>query len=302
MFRGVKIGEVTKMMIYSNRSDPSKRSFEIPVILEIEEGNIESIGPEIKDEKQYFQALIKSGLRAQLQMQSLVTGQLMINIDFYPNTPVRLVGAQQIDLARDVTELPTIQTPMQKLGKTLEDIPLDEIAKSASKSLKAIEALVTSEDLTKSLNYLKQTLKDFRDLAHRLNEIIGPLSADLGQTLKDARVLIRNVDRQVDPLATSLRKTSDSAGDALKDARGLINNLNGEVKKIAADLASILQKAGETLASVNGAVEEGSPLRYQIETTIGELARAARSIRILADYIERHPDALLRGRPETGGQ
>jgi paraquat-inducible protein B len=125
VFRGVKIGAVTDMMIYANRSDPSNRSFEIPVILEIEGGNIQSIGPEIKDQKQYIQALINSGLRAQLQMQSLVTGQLMINIDFYPDTPVRLVGTRKIHLARDVMELPTIETPMQKIGncQKLQQLP-----------------------------------------------------------------------------------------------------------------------------------------------------------------------------------
>ena len=114
VFRGVKIGEVTKMMIYADRA---KGTFEIPVILEIEEDNVRSIGPEVKDQKQYTQALIKSGIRAQLQMQSLVTGQLMINLDFYPDTPVRLVGTQKIDIARGVTEIPTIQTADAKTWK-----------------------------------------------------------------------------------------------------------------------------------------------------------------------------------------
>ena len=121
VFRGVKVGEVTKMMIYAHRDD---QSFKIPVILEIQEDNFKSIGPEIEDAKKYVQELIKKGLRAQLQMQSMVTGQLMVNLDFYPDTPVRLVGTDKIVIAKGVMELPTIQTAMQKLGKTLEDIPI----------------------------------------------------------------------------------------------------------------------------------------------------------------------------------
>ena len=271
VFRGVKIGEVTKMMIYADRA---KGSFEIPVILEIEEDNVRSIGPEVKDRKQYTQDLIKSGLRVQLQMQSLVTGQLMINIDFHPDTPIRLVGTQKIDIVRGVTELPTIQTPMQKLGKTLEDIPIGEIVKSVDKSLKAIEALVTSEDLTKSLQYFKQAVKDIRDLARHVDEKIDPLSADLDQTLKDAQTLLRNVDSHVDPLAVRIKNASDAARQAVK-----------EVESAFANIAALTAK--------------GSEERKQIDRTLKEFQAAARSIRLWAEYLERHPEALIRGKGKS---
>jgi paraquat-inducible protein B len=271
MFRGVQVGEVTKMMIYADRA---KGTFEIPVILEIEEGNVRSIGPEVKDRKQYTQALIKSGIRAQLQMQSLVTGQLMINLDFHPNTPVRLVGTQKIDIAKGVMELPTIQTAIQKLGKTLEDIPLGEIVISVNNSLNAIEALVTSEELTKSLHYFKQALKDIRDLARRVDEKVDPLSADLDQTLKDAQSLLRNVNSHVDPLAVRIKNASDAARQAVK-----------EVESAFANIAALTAK--------------GSEERKQIDRTLKEFQAAARSIRLWAEYLERHPEALIRGKGKS---
>jgi len=271
VFRGVKIGEVTKMLIYADRV---KGTFEIPVILEIEEGNVRSIGPEVKDRKEYIQALIKSGIRAQLQMQSLVTGQLMINLDFHPDTPVRLVGTQKIDVARGVTELPTIQTAMQKLGKTLEDVPIGEIVKSVNNSLKAIEALVTSEELTKSLHYFKQTMKAIRDLARHLDEKIDPLATDLGQTMKDAQRLLRNVDSQVDPLVVRIKNSADAARQAVK-----------EVEMAFANIAALTAK--------------GSEERKQIDRTLKEFQAAARSIRLWAEYLERHPEALIRGKGKS---
>ena len=207
-------------------------------------------------------------------MQSLVTGQLMINIDFHPDTPVRLVGTQKIDLARGVTELPTIQTPMQKLGKTLENIPIGEIVKSVDKSLKAIEALVTSEDLTKSLQYFKQAVKDIRDLARHVDEKIYPLSADLDQTLKDAQTLLRNVDSHVDPLAVRIKNASDAARQAVK-----------EVESAFANIAALTAK--------------GSEERKQIDRTLKEFQAAARSIRLWAEYLERHPEALIRGKGKS---
>jgi paraquat-inducible protein B len=268
LFRGVKIGEVTKMMIYAT---PADGSFEIPIILEIEPDNIQFIGPDVKDQKQYVQSLIKIGLRAQLQLQSMVTGQLMINLDFLPKTPVRLVGGKKIDLAKGVTEIPTIQTTIQKLEKTLQDVPISEIVKSVDKSLKAIEALVTSEELTKSLHYFKQTMKDIRDLARHADEKIDPLSADLDQTLKDAQTLLRNVDSHVDPLAVSIQNTADAARPAVK-----------EVEDAFANIAALTGK--------------GSEERKQLDRTLKEFQAAARSIKIWAEYLERHPEALIRGK------
>jgi len=271
VFRGVKIGEVTKMMIYAHRDD---QSFDIPVILEIEEDNVKSIGPEIKDEKQQLQELIKKGLRAQLQMQSIVTGQLMINIDFYPNSPVNLVGTDKIAIAKGLMELPTIQAPLQVLEKTLEEVPLGEIIKSVNKSLKAIEALVTSEELTKTLDYFKQSMQEIRDLVRHVDEKIDPLSAELDQTLKDAQTLLRNVDSHVDPLAVSIQNTVD-------DARPAVN----EVERALANLTELTAK--------------GSEERKQLDRTLKEFQAAARSIRLWAEYLERHPEALIRGKGKS---
>jgi len=298
MFRGVKIGQVTKIRIYA---DQRNQSFEIPVSMEIDPENFKALGPVIESRKQFLQELIKKGLRAQLQIQSMVTGQLMINIDFYPDTPVRLVGSQNINLPKDVIELPTIQTPLQKIEKTLQELPIGDIVSSINKSLQGIERIVTSEDITKSLDYFKQSMGDFRNLARHLDENIEQLSADLSQTLKDAQNLLGNLNNQVGPLATSFKRTSDAAGDTMKDVGRLTENIDGRVKKLSGDLAKTLQEAQATLASVNGAIGEGSPLRIQIETAVSEFSQAVRSVRVLADYLQRNPDALLRGKSGKGG-
>ena len=271
MFRGVKIGQVTKMMIYSHSED---QSFDIPVILEVDQDSTQSIGPEIKDETQHLQELIKKGLRAQLQMQSIVTGQLMINIDLYPDTPVRLIGTQNIDIAKGVLEVPTIQATLQKLEKTLEEVPIGEMVKSVNNSLKAIEALVTSEELPKSLHYFKQTMKDMRDFVRHVDQKIDPLAADLGQALKDAQTLLRNVDSHVDPLAVSMKNTAAAARPAVN-----------EVERAFANIAALTDK--------------GSEERKQLDRTLKEFQAAARSIKVWAEYLERHPEALIRGKGKS---
>jgi paraquat-inducible protein B len=266
VFRGVKIGEVTRVIIYTNRQN---RSYVIPVILEVEPENFQDIGPEIKDMKQYMQDLIKIGLRAQLQMQSMVTGQLMVDIDFHPDTPVKLRGDQKKDFAKRMTEIPTIQTTMQKLEQNL-----DGIVNSVNKSLKRIEAIVTSEELTQSLQYFKQSLKAIRDLARHLDDKVDPLSADVDQTLKDAQSLMRNINSHVDPLANSIQETNEAARPALN-----------EIERAFANIAALTGK--------------GSEERKQLDRTLKELQGAARSIKVWAEYLERHPEALIRGKGKS---
>jgi paraquat-inducible protein B len=303
MFRGVQIGEVTKIRLYSIRKD---RSIEIPVIFKVDPDQFHDVGSVVEtdeaSEEQFLDEMIKMGLRAKMDMQSFVTGQKMINIDFYPDTPVRLLGKEGIDLGDDIFEIPTIKTFEQKIGKTLEEIPVGEIVESLRNSMNAIEGFVTSEEFGKSLHYFKQALRETRDLVSHVDEKIDPLFTDVEQTLKDAQAMLRNVDSQVDPLAGSLMQTSD-------DARKLVNNVNKRVRPIQADLAkttkslrAALETTENSLEEVDGMLSENSEFRYQIDIFLREITLMARSLRSFADYLERNPDALIRGKVRREGK
>jgi paraquat-inducible protein B len=303
VFRGVKIGEVTKMKLYSSRKD---LAVEIPVIFKVDPDSIHDVGSVVdtdeKSDEQHMRAMIEMGLRARMDTQSFVTGQKMINIDFYPDTPLRLMGKEGIDLGPDIFEIPTIKTLEQEIGKTLEEVPIGELAESLRNSMKAIEGFVTSEEFRKSLHYFKQTLKDARNLVRHVDEKVDPLFADVEQTLKDAQAVLRNVDSQVDPLAGSIKQTSD-------DARKLVNNVNKRVRPIQADLAktskslrAALDTAENALEEVDGMVSENSEFRYQIDIFLREITLMARSLRSFADYLERNPDALIRGKVRREGK
>jgi paraquat-inducible protein B len=303
VFRGVKIGEVTQMKLYSVRKD---MSIEIPVIFKVDSDSIQNVGSVAEtgeeSEVQHMEALIKMGLRARMDMQSFVTGQKMINIDFYPDTPVRLLGKEGVNLGEDIFELPTIKTLEQEIGKTLEEVPIGELAESLRNSMKGIENFVTSEEFGKSLHYFKQTLKDARDLVRHVDEKIDPLFADVEQTLKDAQAVLRNVDSQVDPLAGSIIQTSD-------EARKLVNNVNKRVRPVQADLAkttkslrAALETTEDSLEEVDGMLSENSEFRYQIDIFLREITLMARSLRSFADYLERNPDALIRGKVRREGK
>jgi paraquat-inducible protein B len=308
MFRGVKVGEVTDISIYSNPAS----NFIIPVMLKVTPDKFHAIGPatQVKSRNQGMDNLIKTGLRAQLQMQSLVTGQLMINIDFYPDTPVKLIGRDGIDFGQDVLEIPSIETPLQKIQQTLEDVPISDLAQSLQNSLEGIERFVNSEELTKSLHYFKQAMRDARNIMKHVDEKINPLFAEVDQTLKDTQTLLRNVDSQVAPLATSFKSTSDTARETIGDARKLVKNVNNRIgpiynniKRTEESLNSALKSAETFFDNIDGMVSENSEFRYQADTLLRELTLAARSLRAFANYLERNPDALLRGKiSKTGGK
>ena len=303
MFRGVRLGKVDDFKVYY---DAQEEQFKIPVLITLYPDKVYGIGIEKEfaeeGDLELWNQMLKDGFRAELQMQSLVTGQLAIQLDFHPGTPLKLYGLEGFDLPPDVREIPTIQSGLQQLTKKIEQIPLDQIVEDIRESMKGINDLINSPETAKTLHYFKQTMKDARNLLRHLDEKVDPLFDEVDQTLKDMQALLRNVDQQVDPLATSLTQTSD-------DTRKLVKNVNRRIEPVQADLAkttkelrAALNAAEDALESIDTVVDENSEFRFQVDAFLREITLMARSLRAFADYLERNPDALLRGKVRRTGQ
>jgi paraquat-inducible protein B len=72
-----------------------------------------------------------------------------------------------------------------------------------------------------------------------------------------------------------------------------VQNLDSNVTPA---ISSTLDRAQKTLVSVEGTLGQDSPLQHEIRQAMNELGEAARAIRILTDYLERHPEALIYGK------
>ena len=108
------------------------------------------------------------------------------------------------------------------------------------------------------------------------------------------------MDSKVEPLATSLDQTLAEARAGIGDARKL---MQADVKEAADSATTALDQANLTLKSIERLAEEGTQLRLEVSAALTEIEAASRSVRVLADFIEQHPDAILRGRAtHTGGQ
>lgn len=244
-FRGVKVGEVTDIKIRFEGEDFAVRT---PVFIEVDpdrfsEVSEQKVGEYLKRLRlnKMVDLLIQRGLRAQLQSQSLVTGQLLVALDFHPDKPIRLVGFETV-----YQEMPTIPSTMDQLAKTVEDLPLKELVDQVMEIVKGIDRVINSPELQGSIS-------------------------SLNQALKSVQKLVKNLDGQIEPLSSSAKETIQAVTAALEEVRGTLSN----VKKNTA---------------------ETSTLRYEVDNTLRELSAAARSLRDLADYLQRHPESLLRGK------
>jgi paraquat-inducible protein B len=237
VFRGVKIGSVSDILV---EFEPKDMSVRIPVIIEFEPERVTRVSGEAAPRKN-MALMIERGLRAQLQLQSLVTGQLIVALDFYPDKPIRLLGVDNRYL-----EFPTIQTSMQELTKTLENLPLEELVNKLMLTVEGVERLVNSPEITESVRTLNETLKEVQVLTKNLSDKSGPITSNIEKTTKAATAALEQVDK--------------------------------------------------TLYLVDDILAEDSEPRHELVKALKEVSAAARSVRNLADYLERHPEALIHGK------
>ena len=271
LFQGVQVGSVIDIKATIQEENLQIR---IPVFIEIEEGSIEQVGDADRREiEQQFgvRVLVRRGMRAQLQMQSFVTGILFIQFDIHPR-------AKLAEVTRDedtgLLEIPTIPTTFQQAEQTIRRaletlgrLPLEEMFSDLLKAIQGIERLVNSPDVADAFESLDDTMSNMQRLLKHLDEELSPMASSFNATMEDFRKLVNDLDRQITPMVEQVTLTADSAQAAIDQAR-------------------------ETLASAG----PDAPLHHEVRQTLEEFREAARAIRILAHELQRQPDALLRGK------
>jgi len=271
VFRGVKIGSIVDIILQGNLHD---MTFTVPVIAEIDLGRFQITGGPTAS-VDYDNALIEHGLRAQLQTQSLLTGQLMIDIDFRPDRPARMLP--------DTTgypQIPTIPSATDVLVKKLEELPIQQLVERANALVGGLDRLVNSSDMQNAPRNLNLAVDDARKLFEKIDRDIRPLSAELRKAIGEATVTINHLNKIL----------AFEEGPPAE----LLHNLN----QALSEARTSLRKFDETLDSVrNSATDERS--YYQLRHTLKELGETSRALGSLVDYLDRHPEALLRGKENS---
>ena len=289
VMQGVKIGEVTDIYVMA---DPATLEFYNPVFVKIDPGKIRVAGQETttwkmrKEEYSDYQALVKKGMKAQLVLQSFVTGQLWIGLDLYPDKPVRLVG-----MIKDVPEIPTIPLTLEELEKTIGELPVKQIVEKLDNVITGIDRLVNSPELQRTVVNMEKTTGDIDRLVKRVDSQVEPLSADVRRTLEEAN------------------KTLASAQGALAQAEKTLafkEGVPGQVaESLLATLSSVrssLDESRKALVEVQGLTSQSAYLGYEAGSTLEEMKSLSRSMRSLTDYLDRHPESLIRGKSPGKGE
>ena len=292
--KGVTLGKVTAInLVY----DLKNESFLNRVAFEITEGAIKVCGSpqkvkELSDAstiEETVDKLVADGLRAKLKIQSVVTGQLLVAFDFYPDTPIDRVG-----LADELHELPTLPSDMDALEQTLENLDIGGLVDSIKSAARGFDALVNSASMQTLAANLNQTLAGYRQLA-------DDLKTETRATLADARRLIRTTETQIPPVARGITGTA-------ADLKKTITHLDRQIQPVMASIHAAVISADRAFTQADAMLtnmaylsSEDSTLIYRIDETLTETRKAAHALALLADYLNRHPEALLRGKKAEGG-
>ncbi len=207
-FKGIQIGQVIDINL---EFDYDAMAFRIPVIVEIEQERIALTGKRTVTRKRAIEMLVEKGLRAQLKQGNLLTGQLYINVDMYPDQPPR-----KIIYGGKYPEVPTIPTPIEEITRgitkivdRLEKFPLEQIGK----------------DLRETLAHLNKSTEQLSKIMQNLDETVVPAATD---TLERSQTTLTKLDRLLgaeSPTGHELKRALTELADAARNISVLADYL-----------------------------------------------------------------------------
>lgn len=272
-FRGVRVGQVTDITVFVAADN---LSFHIPVLAEIDTQRLHRSEGAFADldDAAYLEALIDKGLRAQLALQSIVTGQLQVQLDIYPDA--------DLDLKEngDMLEIPTIPSKFELLTQALEDISFKEVVRNFNQAVTQFGNMLEQKEVENFLGSIKTAAEEVAALARDLDTEAKTMTRSVTRAADTVDQFFSKADRDMDPLLADAR----TALDAMRQA---------------------MAQAEQTLKSVDSMTEayaERSAFRYELTQALGEISAAARSLRALTDLLQQQPEALVHGKQLPGGQ
>jgi paraquat-inducible protein B len=220
--RGVKIGTVIDIDV---KFHPLDGEFFIPVIVQFEPDAVEIVRqlqlPDPKEDRLKYM-VEELGLRAQLHLQSILTAQMAIQLDYHPNTRAQYLGDGELP------EIPTIPMTIEKFNEEFKKLPIEQILNDITSSLSAINQIVSSPDIIQTINMLKQTLQTVDKLAKNIDRNIQPIAdnttktlLDLQHTLQEANAILLNTKQLLSEDSTQIYNLNMALEEIVNAARSI---------------------------------------------------------------------------------
>jgi len=261
-FRGVQIGEVAKIRVMLSPDEGRMRAdikeLRLPVIVDIDGSQLRAMGGTGQAlTKPGFEEIVARGLRAQLNVESLLTGLLYVDLDLHPNAPLVLALEPGSSRYREIPTVPTdfeqVQQEAEKALDRFSKMDLEGVMKAISGAGNSINSLASSQELKRALASTNETM------------------AALKKTLGSMQVTLDKVNTKFDGLSGDLQRTSQEAAETLKETR-------------------------EMLVDVQATLDPNSPLWVNLNLALAQFTDTAQSVSNLTDYLQQNPSALVRGR------
>ena len=281
--KGVKTGTVKQIVVRTFMNDLTST---VAVFIELypESFDVITTSDQSLDPLDSLPGLIDKGLRAQLVSQSMVTGQLSVEFVMRPDTPAELKNLDEGHL-----EIPTIPSTLSRLEKQLQQIDIEEMYLRITSILDTIDGSLKNLDLESVGSELNSLVSDIRQLVQSMDTEMKSLAGNLNDAVAESRGLIVDMHGEIKPLA-------EKSNETMSEISNMVKTMDGKVEPLAQAMTDALEAATAASRGVNDLVGEASPTRDNLDSALEELASAARSLRILAEYLEQYPDALLKGK------
>jgi paraquat-inducible protein B len=276
MLNGVRIGYVSEIDLII---DEVNFDTDTQVVLELLNENIQTksggkLDADFAERIDHDTFIHKGGMRASLQMESFVTGQLSVELQLRPDT---VAVMRAVDSPYD--EIPTIASNVQEIlnnlqswfGDIQDNVDFIGLGERLNDVLQALDDLARSEDMHASIAGINRLLND-DDMQHLAGQAIATLE--------------------------EMRLASAAAGNLFNNADEDFDQLVADLQPALKRLVGALDEAEQTLSAAKMQLKGDSEAAYRLGTTLDELERTARSVREFFDYMERNPESIFRGKPE----
>jgi paraquat-inducible protein B len=291
--RGVQIGQITDIHLVFDAD-----TIEVIALVEadINRDSYETKGG-VSDDISH--QLVDKGLRAQLGSQSLLTGLLYIQLDFHPNSEIKLV-----EIDSPYTQIPTIPTDLQRITQELQSMDFGAIAKDIESIAKGIEHFISAESFQNLPDDLHNTLSSLTEVTKQLGNTVDQFAgtATFQKLPDDLHATLSSITKMTERLTVQIDSSGPKLDKVLVDASQSMDTLNTEIPKIssaAITTLTTLQPAivafEQAMSEINNLVSDDSATLYRLRQALREVALAGRELQLLAKTLEEHPEALIRG-------
>jgi paraquat-inducible protein B len=279
VFRGVRLGSIKSIGVVHEGG-----RFAVPVVADLDRGRIHTIqgSSAAADPEVALPALVAQGLSAQLATQSLLTGQLYVDLDLRPG------GKPARRNADGLVEIPTTLTRFQSLQDQLDSVDLSRIAQDLSATLAAARGLISGPELKQTLAELAQASASLARLAATLDKRAPALATAAQGTLQKAG----QASDRVGTAADRVTGAADRVGSAAARADVLLT----PGSPLMTSVQAAADELGRSAVALRAATSDESASVQSLQRAMGDVSRAARAVRELADTIEQQPQSLVRGK------